>query len=180
MTEAYGPLDCEWCGAQFADGYSGPHACRQIDLMSRIEHLEGMNTKLRDDLYSAYVRSCKRAASEPNDRAQWDKDLDVFYEQPARSRVRSGWAQEWLERERGWGERPDGFSLHESEDAVKQFIADYWKSMPGSGPQDAPDEYSAPSGNPFPVEIQDGQIEFDTGGRRMFRQHLPDGVTRIS
>lgn len=35
------------------------------------------------------------------------------------------WAVEWTEFERGWGQRPDGWSLHSSKDDAESFIKDY-------------------------------------------------------
>lgn len=50
--------------------------------------------------------------------------------------------QDWLESERGWGCRPDGYSLHKSPADLEQFVKDYWARMPDQ----APDEYSRPEG----------------------------------
>lgn len=44
----------------------------------------------------------------------------------------------WTEFERGWGCRPDGWSLHKSEEDVSKYLENYRKSLPKS----APDEYS--------------------------------------
>jgi len=52
--------------------------------------------------------------------------------------------QEWLESERGWGTRPDGYSLHKDGNSRAEFIKDYWKKMPEA----VPDEYSRPCGEP--------------------------------
>jgi len=57
--------------------------------------------------------------------------------------------QKWEERERGWGERPDGFSLHVSFEALKAYISRYWDTMPS----EVPDEYSRPNGTPYPVGV---------------------------
>ena len=59
--------------------------------------------------------------------------------------------QEWLESERGWGQRPDGCSLHLSMQDCTQYIKDYWERMP----DDPPDEYSKPSGHPILVEVSE-------------------------
>lgn len=59
-----------------------------------------------------------------------DTEKDVIY-------------QYWMESERGWGQRPDGFSIHLSSEDYKKFVEDYWASMP----DEIPDEYS------FPVAI---------------------------
>jgi hypothetical protein len=59
--------------------------------------------------------------------------------------------QKWEELERGWGSRPDGFSLHLSFDSLKRYIQGYWDNMPNT----APDEYSRPDGTPYPVGVSD-------------------------
>lgn len=53
--------------------------------------------------------------------------------------------QKWEESERGWGTRPDGYSLHLSEADKNAFIKTYWDGMP----DEAPDEYSRPDGTPY-------------------------------
>ncbi len=58
--------------------------------------------------------------------------------------------QDWLESERGWGIRPDGYSLHLTEADRQAYIREYWDRMPDA----VPDEYSAPNGDPKPVEIE--------------------------
>jgi hypothetical protein len=52
--------------------------------------------------------------------------------------------QSWLESEIGWGTRPDGYSLHLSDQDREKFIEEYWNRMPS----EVPDEYSRPTGNP--------------------------------
>lgn len=59
--------------------------------------------------------------------------------------------QKWEESERGWGRRPDGFSLHISYDALRRYIKTYWDGMPDV----APDEYSCPDGTAYPVGVSD-------------------------
>ena len=53
--------------------------------------------------------------------------------------------QKWEESERGWGTRPDGYSLHLSDTDREAFIKDYWAGMPNA----VPDEYSRPDGTPY-------------------------------
>ena len=55
--------------------------------------------------------------------------------------------QNWIESERGWGFRPDGYSLHLSEEDRQAYIKTYWAGMPDQ----VPDEYSRPSGDPETV-----------------------------
>lgn len=51
------------------------------------------------------------------------------------------YVMEWVEHERGWGQRPDGYSLHASEQACRQYIDRHWALMPNK----VPDEYDAPA-----------------------------------
>lgn len=48
----------------------------------------------------------------------------------------------WTESERGWGQRPDGASLHLTQEDVKKYIKKYWDGMP----DDVPHEYSKNDG----------------------------------
>lgn len=57
--------------------------------------------------------------------------------------------QKWEESERGWGTRPDGYSLHPDMAALKRYIAMYWKKMPDG----VPDEYSRPYGDPYEADV---------------------------
>lgn len=60
------------------------------------------------------------------------------------------WVQQWEESERGWGSRPDGFTCHWTKEDVKRFIDAHWASLP----DEAPDEYSRPCGEPFEYEVE--------------------------
>ncbi len=57
--------------------------------------------------------------------------------------------QKWSEYERGWGNRPDGYSLHLSAKDLKEFVAEYWARMPDG----VPSEYSAPDGTSYACEV---------------------------
>lgn len=62
----------------------------------------------------------------------------------------------WTESERGWGQRPDGVSLHRSKEAAEQFIKEYWDRMPPRGPNgQVPDEYSFPNNARIVVMVND-------------------------
>lgn len=56
--------------------------------------------------------------------------------------------QKWEESERGWGQRPDGYSLHVSEADRAEYVRAYWARMPAA----VPHEYSRPCGTPYDVE----------------------------
>lgn len=49
---------------------------------------------------------------------------------------------DWDESEAGWGVRPDGYSLHISEEDYNVYLKEYWKRMP----KNTPHEYSRPGG----------------------------------
>lgn len=36
----------------------------------------------------------------------------------------------WTESERGWGQRPDGVSLHPTKDLAEEYIKEYWARQP--------------------------------------------------
>lgn len=57
--------------------------------------------------------------------------------------------QEWVESERGFGVRPDGYSLHVSLENVAAFVKDYNATLP----EEVPDEYSRPYGSPATMEV---------------------------
>jgi hypothetical protein len=57
--------------------------------------------------------------------------------------------QEWEESERGWGQRPDGVSLHLSMEDLELFIKEYWEMQPDF----VPDEYSRPANSSRPRTV---------------------------
>ncbi len=59
--------------------------------------------------------------------------------------------QQWTETELGWGTRPDGFTLHMTEQHRAQYIRQYWAGMPDR----VPDEYSRPDGEPYHCEVDE-------------------------
>jgi hypothetical protein len=59
--------------------------------------------------------------------------------------------QKWEESERGWGTRPDGYSLHLTEEDRVLYIKKYWNSMPDK----APAEYSRPDGTPYVASVDE-------------------------
>lgn len=58
--------------------------------------------------------------------------------------------QRWEESERGWGTRPDGYSLHLTKEDREAFIQEYWDRQPKG---EVPDEYSRPEGEPYFADI---------------------------
>jgi hypothetical protein len=56
----------------------------------------------------------------------------------------------WEESERGWGTRPEGFSLHKDEEALKRYIDKHWETYPKDY---VPDEYERPCGKAYSVNV---------------------------
>lgn len=54
--------------------------------------------------------------------------------------IYSVYAVEWTEFERGWGQRPDGVSLHKSKEDAEKYVKDYDKKH--NNEPTAPDCYS--------------------------------------
>ena len=61
----------------------------------------------------------------------------------------------WTESERGWGQRPDGYSLHETQQDVSAYIAAYWAEEKAynlkHGITGTPECYSRPDGEYAPL-----------------------------
>lgn len=93
--------------------------------------------------------------------------------------TRVAYAQEWTEYERGWGQRPDGWSLHSSREAAVAFKEAYVAKYNNRAV--VPDEYSAPQGDPFAVSVDEGvTLDFgDKGGMWVTSRRLPDGIARL-
>lgn len=80
--------------------------------------------------------------------------------------------QPWEESERGWGTRPDGYSLHLTENDRKAFIKEYWDSMPNTFPS----EYSRPRMGYYHCMIDNdvlAKIKESKNGIRIFSNRLP-------
>lgn len=59
--------------------------------------------------------------------------------------------QAWEESERGWGVRPDGYTLHLHEEDRKKFVAWYYRTY--NNKSYVPEEYTRTSGTPFTVVV---------------------------
>jgi len=55
------------------------------------------------------------------------------------------WCQPWLESERGWGQRDDGYSIHLNEADIQTFHKQHIKGWPA----ETPDVYDRPVGQPY-------------------------------
>ncbi len=76
--------------------------------------------------------------------------------------------QNWLESERGWGIRPDGYSLHLSKLDRDAYVREYWNRMP----DEVPDEYSRPDGELSTIKVDEEtyrQLAQSRNGIRRYR-----------
>lgn len=69
--------------------------------------------------------------------------------------MKTVFVQEWTETERGWGKRPDGFTIHPTLDALQAYCKDYRNRLIAEYGATAPDEYSYPDGQPASLTVQD-------------------------
>ena len=82
--------------------------------------------------------------------------------------------QQWEESERGWGARPDGYSLHLTQKDLDSYVKSYWDAMPN----EVPEEYSRPCGKPYLVKVGDKkfkEIKKSKNGIRIY-EPAPAGV----
>lgn len=63
------------------------------------------------------------------------------------------YVQNWEESERGWGTRPDGFTVHTSQKQHEGYVVWYNKTF--NNLSEAPDEYTRTCGRPIAVEVSD-------------------------
>lgn len=68
--------------------------------------------------------------------------------------------QLWEESERGWGTRPDGFSLHQNKDDITEYTKRLRElEMVGQSANYVPDEYSRPDGEPYVCLVNEAVLE---------------------
>ncbi len=59
----------------------------------------------------------------------------------------------WEESERNWGTRPDGYSLHLSEEDITSYQTSHTKTLREMFGDEPPDEYDRPASKPFKVQV---------------------------
>jgi hypothetical protein len=74
--------------------------------------------------------------------------------------------QNWIESERNWGIRPDGYSLHLSVKDCTEYIDEYRTKQP----HDIPDEYSRPDGQSYLVDIDEKTYDEITNTKNGLRR----------
>jgi hypothetical protein len=89
--------------------------------------------------------------------------------------------QKWEESERGWGNKPHGYSIHKTTEDRTAFIAEYWDQMP----DEVPDRYSRPYGTPYRAEVDEETFaRIEGNGLRVLDDKYPgnggkDGWVRM-
>ncbi len=61
------------------------------------------------------------------------------------------YVQNWIESERGWGQRPDGFTIHTSKEDRDEYVE--WYNQKFNNKDTVPDEYTRAEGAPIEVEV---------------------------
>lgn len=83
-------------------------------------------------------------------------------------------AVDWTEYERGWGSRPDGTTVHASEEAANAYINDYnakWNNL-----DYVPDEYSQ-AGIPRLIEVNEALHAYVNAGNNVWLTRASDALT---
>lgn len=107
--------------------------------------------------------------------AKWDGDANTFkavepFTIDPNAPKRFGYCVLWTESEQGWGQRPDGYSLHLSLDSVKKMRADLTESRKGTS---TPHEYDHPETGAYPCVIQEEdyqRLKLDIAGTGYIRR----------
>ena len=69
------------------------------------------------------------------------------------------WVQKWEESERGWGTRPDGYTIHQEREHIASFLKEMRDRERAKNPSGGvPDEYSRPAGKPYLAEVTDPEV----------------------
>lgn len=69
------------------------------------------------------------------------------------------WVQRWEESERGWGTRPDGYTIHKVAGDIPKFVVFLRaKEAQSLKPGEIPDTYSRPEGLPYLAEVGDTHL----------------------
>lgn len=79
----------------------------------------------------------------------------------------------WTESEAGWGQRPDGCSIHLQKEDIKPYVQAYWDTMP----DEVQEEYSRPDNNPREVTLSEKlykEVENTKSGLRLWQYELKE------
>jgi hypothetical protein len=91
-----------------------------------------------------------------------------------KSTKRLVYCMSWEESERGWGQRPDGISLHKTEQDYEDYIAEYWDSMP----DEVPDEYDRPATDDLDKVLISQKLfkQIKGNGLRLWQHEIPKEI----
>lgn len=81
----------------------------------------------------------------------------------------------WTESEAGWGQRPDGYSIHLSKEDYKKFVENHWKFLKELYGESTPHEYDRPDNNLEVVKVSYKffkKIEKSKFGIRLWREEF--------
>lgn len=87
------------------------------------------------------------------------------------------WMQRWIEKEKGWGSRKDGCYLYPTRDAAVEGTEKLRVALRdkeagrGYGPDNPPDEYSAPLGDPIFIQVEQDTAKEVTDAGEIYRQY---------
>src|ERR1700712_403333 len=88
--------------------------------------------------------------------------------------------QKWEESERGWGVRPDGFSLHVSRFALQEYLRRDREEKAKTNY--IPDEYSRPNGDAYGADVSDEvyeEIRVEGGSKRYWNNYRKPDMSII-
>lgn len=87
--------------------------------------------------------------------------------------MKTAFLDTWTESESGWGQKPDGGSIHLNEEEYRKYVKNYWDSMPDS----VPGCYERPDGNLREIVVSDEllkKLEESNGGIRLWNSELKE------
>lgn len=132
---------------------------REKDLFKVLKNRFGPVNQVFDNLNHLSKLLSSQFLHEPN--------TEQVKENPNLNGYKTAYYISWSESERGWGIRPDGFSLHKKASDLGFFLEEYTKNRP----KEVPDEYDRPDGEVLKkVYVPDDLYEKITGkyGKRFF------------
>lgn len=87
--------------------------------------------------------------------------------------MKSAFLETWTESEQGWGQKPDGGSLHLTKTDYENYVKDFWKDKPNS----APSIYERPDSNLREIVVSDAlfnTIKESKYGIRLWQSELKE------
>jgi hypothetical protein len=97
------------------------------------------------------------------------------------------WVQKWEESERGWGTRPDGYTVHVEKEDIDKYVkairdaeaARGYALLGGYGTDNVPDEYERPCGAPYQARIDPdfaASVKESDHGLRVYAREYPKPI----